>query len=162
MIWGQRIFFALAGLAVLQTVYYYPQMPEVIASHFDGLGAANAWSGKAGFFVLYLAIILLLVVVFIYTPIWSMRRSRFGMKIPHPEYWLAPERIEQTKRFFRQQMAIMGVLHIALAIYVMQLAILANFEPEPRIHESIFWVLAIYFAVLILWLIYFFLHFKRP
>ena len=55
------VFYPLTGVAVLQVVYYYPQLPAVVASHFDGHGAANGWSGKEFFFGLYLVILLLLV-----------------------------------------------------------------------------------------------------
>jgi len=37
----RRLFYGLIALAAVQTLYYYPQMPEVVASHFDGRGAPN-------------------------------------------------------------------------------------------------------------------------
>ena len=162
MIWFKRIFFLLVALALLQVVYYYPQVPDTVASHFDGLGSANAWSSKNGFFGLYLALILLLVMVFIFAPRWSETRIRFGMKIPNRDYWLAPERLQQTKQFFRRQMIIMGVVHLLLAIYTIQLAILANLNQQPRLHPSIAWALGLYFLFLIAWLIHFFIHFRKP
>ncbi len=160
--WTNRLFNALIVLAIVQTVYYYPQMPAVVASHFDGVGAPNAWSGRNGFFALYLAMIALVVVVFAWTPRWSERRLRFGSKIPNADYWLAPERVEQTRAYFRAQMRRLGVVHLLLAIYVMQLAIHANFSNPPRLHPSIVWALAIYFVLLISWLINFYRHFRRP
>lgn len=162
MNWFRRIFFALVALALVQIVYYYPQMPDVVASHFDGLGAANDWAGKNAFFGLYLAIIVMLIAVFEFVPRWSLTRSNFGMKIPNRDYWLAPERIEQTKAFFRRQMFIMGIAHLLLTMYAIQLAILANFDPQPRLHPSIGWALALYFLFLAAWLIFFYRHFKKP
>ncbi len=159
--WINRLFNALVVFSIVQTAYYFPQMPAVVASHFDGLGAPNAWSGRVGFFGLYLAMIALVVVVFAYTPKWAERRPRFGMKIPHADYWLAPERIEATRAYFREQMRLIGVVHLLLAIYVMQLAILANFADPPRLHPSIVGALALYFIVLIAWLINFHRHFRR-
>ena len=84
------------------------------------------------------------------------------MKIPNREYWLAPERKAETWAFFRRQMMLMGNLHLLLAIFAIQLAILANFAPQPRMHPSIGWALAIYFIAFTAWLIYFFWHFKKP
>jgi len=57
---------------------------------------------------------------------------------------------------------IMGVVHLALAIFAVQLAILANFDQQPRLHSSIGWALALYFVFLIAWLINYFLHFRKP
>ena len=162
MIWLKRIFFALIAMAIVQIVFYYPRMPEVVASHFDGLSAANDWSGRNGFFGLYTTMLGLLVLVFVYAPKWSDKRARFGAKIPNREYWLAPERLDQTREFFRRQMLIMGVVHLSLAIFAMQLVIQANFDQAPRLHHSISWALGLYFVILISWLIYFWLHFRKP
>jgi uncharacterized membrane protein len=161
MIWFKRIFSLLVALAILQVIYYYPQIPDTVASHFDGLGSANAWSSKNGFFGLYLAMILLLVIVFVFAPRWSETRIRFGIKIPNRDYWLAPERLQQTKDFFRRQMMIMGVAHLMLAIYTIQLAILANLNQQLRLHPGIVWALGLYFIFLIAWLIHFFMHFRK-
>jgi uncharacterized membrane protein len=133
-----RIFYALVVLAIVQTIYYYPIMPEVVASHFDGRGNADAWSNRNVFFGLYLAIVAMLAGIFIVLSRWSERRAQFGMKIPNREYWLAPQRIEQTRRFFRRQMMVMGVAHMMLAVYCVQLVINANFDQTPSLHQSIF------------------------
>ena len=161
MRWLQRIFYALIVITLLQTAVYYPQMPDVMASHWDGLGAANAWSGRTGFFALYLVIVAMVALVFDLTARYGVRGDR-QMKIPHADYWLAPERIAQTRAFFQRQMLLMGIAHLALAIYVMQLAILANLTAEPRLHPSVFWALTLYFVLLVAWLIHFFLHFRNP
>jgi hypothetical protein len=56
----------------------------------------------------------------------------------------------------------MGVIHVGLAIYTVQLAILANFDQQPRLHPSIGWALLLYFVILIAWLIHFYHHFRKP
>ena len=86
MNWLKLVFFALIALAIIQIVFYYPRMPDVVASHFDGLGAPNDWSGRNGFFGLYAAMLAILILVFVYAPRWSEKRARFGMKIPNREY----------------------------------------------------------------------------
>ncbi len=160
--WPRRIFYLLVTLAAVQVAYYYPRLPATVASHFDGLGAPNDWSGKGGFFALYIAIVFMLIGVFDLMPRWSGARPRFGMKIPNRDYWLAPERIDATRAFFRRQMMLMGVAHMALAVYAIQLAIVANFAAEPRLHPSIGWALGAYFVFLAGWLIHLHRHFRKP
>lgn len=162
MTWLRSIFYPLAGLAVLQSIYYYPKMPSVVASHFDGLGAANGWSGKGAFFVLYLTIVLLLIGVFEWLPKWVESRPNKHLKIPNREYWMSPERRVTTWAFFRRQMMLMGIANLCLAIFVIQLAILANFEQPPRLHSSVTWALGTYFTFFVAWLIHFMLRFKKP
>ncbi len=162
MLCYRRIFFALVAIAILQTVYYYPRVPQVVASHFDGTGVPNAWSGRDGFFALYLGMVALLVGVFVLLPRWSEKRIKFGMKIPNPDYWLAPAKVEETKRFFRRQMLLIGIVHLLLAITTVQLAIEANLAETPLLDHRIYWALGLYFVFLVAWLIHFFVHFRRP
>lgn len=162
MRWLRGSFYGLIAIAVLQTIYYYPRMPDIIASHFDGLGAPNGWSSRGGFFGLYLAILLMLIVIFEVVPRKVESWSGFGRKLPNRDYWLAPERIDQTRAFLRRYMMLMGNLHLLLAIFTIQLAILANFSAEPRMHASIVWVLGFYFLAMAAWLTYYFLHFRKP
>lgn len=156
------IFYPLIGLAVLQVIYYYSKLPPVVASHFDGSGAANGWSGKNAFFALYLVMLLLLVAVFEWLPKWIESRPDRKIKIPNREYWLSAERRAGTWAFFRRQMLVMGIAHLCLAIFAIQLAILANFELPPRLHSSIVWALAAYFVFFTAWMIHFLLRFKKP
>ena len=161
MRWPNRIFYSLVLLALVQSAVYYPQMPEIVASHWDGLGEPNDWPSRNVFFGMYLAMIGLVVLVFVLAPRWRFRGRR-GLKIPHADYWLAPERIDATRHFFRRQMLIMGSLHLLLAITVMQFAILANFSAATRLHQGIMWALGLYFIALLAWLARFFLHFRYP
>lgn len=162
MAWLRSVFYPLTALAVLQVVYYYPKLPGIVASHFDGLGAANGWAGKQGFFGLYLVIVLLLVGVFEWLPKWLESRPGRHLKIPHRDYWLSPERKAGTWAFFRRQMLLMGIAHLCLAIFAVQLAILANFEQPPRLHSSIGWALVAYCVFFAAWMLHFLLHFRKP
>ena len=157
----RRLFYGLITLAAVQVIYYYPQMPEVVASHFDGRGVPNGWSSRNVFFAIYLFMLALLVGIFIFIPRWSERRIGFSLKIPNRDYWLAPERLQQTRTFFQRQMTIMGVVHLLLAIVTVQLAILANLGQDDRLHSSIGWALGLYFFFIMAWLVHFWKHFSK-
>jgi len=156
------LFYALVAVALLQSIFYYPQLPPVVASHFDGAGAANGWSSRNVFFAIYLTMVVMLIGIFIYLPRWSGRRGKLRMNIPNQDYWLAPQRQQQTMEFFQRQMMILGIAHLLLAIYTVQLAILANLQQESGLHSSMWWALGSYFVFLTLWLINLFLHFRKP
>ena len=158
----RHLFFGLVGVSLLQVIYYYPQLPLVVASHFDASGAANGWSSRNGFFATYLVMVALLIGVFVLLPRWVAKRGGLGMKIPNRDFWLAPERRRQTHAFFRRQMLLMGSVHMLLAIITVQLAIHANLAQQTRLHQGMFWVLATYFVFLCAWLVYFYRHFRQP
>jgi len=156
------LLYALVAAALLQSAYYYPQLPAVVASHFDGAGAANGWSGRGVFFAIYLAMVAMVVGVFVWLPYWSGKRDKVRMNIPNRDYWLAPQRRAQTMEFFRRQMMLLGIVHLLLAIYTVQLAILANLQQESRLHASMWWALGAYFLLVSLWTIHLVLHFRKP
>ncbi len=162
MKWFRSIFIALIVLVILQILFYYPQMPDVVASHFDGSGTPNDWIGKTSFFVIYGFIMILLVIIFLYIPHRSEKRPNLRMKLPNRDYWLAPEQRTQTLAFFKRQMMIIGIVHLTLALIIVQFVIDTNFNQPPMLFSGIFWALLAYFVYLLAWIINFFLRFRKP
>ena len=157
----QFIFSALICVAIVQSIYYFPHLPEVMASHFDGLGDPNGWSSKAVFFGIYAGVLVLTIIIFAVIPNKFLHRSKTWLNLPDKEYWLAPERKHQTVAFIRSHLMYFGVVNVLLAIYVVQLVILANFNEQPRLSHTVVWALMIYFAYVAIWLIRFFIRFRR-
>ena len=156
------IFYALIATALFQVVYYYPRLPQVVASHFDGAGQANGWSSRNFFFGIYLGMVLLVVAIFAGLPRWTVKRGNFGLKIPNRDYWLAPERLDQTRDYFRRYMMVMGVAHLLLAVVTIQLAIQANLQQVTRLDDGIYLALGLYFVFITVWLLVFYRHFRKP
>lgn len=157
----QFIFTVLICVAIAQSIYYFPRLPEVMASHFDGLGDPNGWSTKAVFFGIYAGMLVLSIVIFAVIPNKFLHSSKLWLNLPNKEYWLAPKRTDQTVAFIRSHMMYFGIVNVLLAIYVVQLVILANFNDQPRLNSTIVWALLIYFAYVAIWLIRFFIRFRR-
>ena len=90
------VFFVLCLLCVVQAAYYYPLLPERIASHFGPSGRPDAWSAKASFITFYLIIVAILFLLF---PTISFAVSKIPVSfinLPNKEYWLSPARKQQT------------------------------------------------------------------
>jgi uncharacterized membrane protein len=72
------------------------QLPERVATHFGARGEPNGWMSREGhlrfmlFFGAALPVFILGLFVFI------RRTHGWGLNIPHRDYWLAPERREDT------------------------------------------------------------------
>lgn len=154
-------FSALIILAIMQVIYYFPRMPETLASHFDGLGDPNGWSSKIVFFAIYAAVLLLTIFIFVVFPDKFIKSSGQGIKIANKEYWLAPERREATIKFYRSYFLLFGIANAMLAILTIQFVIHANFKQQPRLDSAIVWVLVLYFIFVIAWLIRFYTKFRR-
>ncbi len=154
------LIWTLVLFALAQTLFYLPQLPDTMATHFDGSGRPNGWTSKTAFFALYLAFVAMLLLIFLGSGRLFM--WRYEMRIPEREYWLAPERREETIAFLHRRMLWMGVASVGLAVVVAQMVIEANFLDPPRLSANIYWALLAYFVYVALWLASLFLHFRKP
>jgi uncharacterized membrane protein len=150
----------LVLVALAQSLWFFPQLPDIVASHFDGAGRPNGWSGKGFFFAFYLLIVCAVASIFLIAG--SSVRPRSRLRIPNLEYWLAPERSEETISFLRRNLLSAGAASLALAVVVMQFAIQANFEDPPRISAAVYWALLAYFLYVGVWLVRLYLRFRVP
>ena len=146
------LFGALVLLALVQTAYYYPQMSDPIASHFDGSGRPDGWSSRAGFFGIHLAMVAMCVAIFVGLPRTFTRMPTRWISLPNRDYWLTPERREGTVRFLQTSMIWFGAAHMFLEVYVIQLVVLANRSGTNQLSSSIWYVMIGYFAFTFVWL----------
>lgn len=93
---SRLVFAILLVVAVALMVVHYPQLPERMASHFDGAGRANGWSSKAFFFGVQAFVLLLVTVCFAILPQRIQKLPPDKINLPNKSYWLAPERREAT------------------------------------------------------------------
>lgn len=152
----------LAGLAVVQLVYYYAAMPETMASHFDGAGRPNGFQSRDGFYALTAAMLSMVVVLFGGFRFLFRVLPASAINVPNREHWLAPERFEETIDFMVRQMEWMGVATLILLIFVLQGVFEANQSPEPRLGGAIWWALLGYFSFTAVWLVRFLRRFRKP
>ena len=157
-----RFLFALlvAG-AILQVAWYYPRVPEVMASHFGGDGRPNAWSSRSVFFAFEVGGVLLVALITQGAP-WLLRVAPHLVNLRHKNYWLAPDWRAQTQSFFATAFAWLGCALLAFLLAVMELAIRANLGVSRRLDPAIWWLLAgfgIFFAV---WLTVMLMRFGKP
>ncbi len=154
----------LIGLAIavgLQSVYYYPQLPTTLASHFDGAGVPNGWSARWLFFSIHFAIAALLLIIFLGIPLLVNRLPKERINLPNKDYWLAPERRHQTLTFIQAQFLWLGVASLSLSLYIMQLVIQFNLQTVTRLSITIVWVLVAYSVFVLIWLVRFIRKFAK-
>lgn len=144
MLWAHRSLLALIVLAGIQIAVYWAYLPDVVASHFDGAGVPHGWSSKTAFFLLYAVMIGVIYVSFVTVPAWHARRAALQVEVPR---WRA-----RVLASLRVRMAWLGVVHLLMAIAVVQMVLDANIEHRP-LTSVIYWLLGGYFVFLIGWLI---------
>jgi len=156
------VLLALVLLAAIQIFHYYPRLPDVVASHFDGAGAPNGWSTRTLFFAIEAGAVALAGLLALGAP-WLLRVAPRWVNLPHKAHWLGPGRRAATQAYFDAAFAWFGCALVALLIGVMQLAIRANLGGPPRLNASVMWALLAGFAgFMVVWLVAFLRRFRAP
>lgn len=127
---------------VVQAVYYYPLLPERIASHFDMKGNPNGWSSKESFLVLWYLMIVFLNVWVPLVGVLVRKLPPSMINIPHREYWLATEERKARVReaVFVMMAGIFAGVNLLLAVVFRQLARF-NLGQAARADGQIIWVI---------------------
>jgi len=156
------IFLVLALVGAMQCGYYAPRLPEIVASHFGIGGTVNGWQTKTAFFAVEPAVILLATVISFGVPRLIEAMPVSLINLPHKEFWLGPERREDTLSYIRTWSAWFGCGLLAFLLFVMELAYRANFSTPPQFNNAAFVPALLAFVIFdtgaLGWLI---LHFSR-
>ena len=150
------------GLAAAQGAYYYSQLPQRVASHFNAAGQPDGWMDKetmvwlsigfiAGMSVMWLGIGTLLKC----TPVSLIN-------LPNKDYWLAPERRDWTFAAISADFARFGYVLCSFLLILFEMAYRANLRTEPRLSNAVWLLLAGFLVFSLIWTVKFYLYFRRP
>jgi len=157
----QKIFVAIVAIAVAQMIFYYGQLPDTVACHFDGRGHPNGWSTKPMFFGVMFGMIGLMALCFLYFPRTFGRMPTEWISLPHRDHWLSDERRGATVRFIEHQCTWFGVATLLLILSTIQFTIDANLTSHQGLPGHFMWVFWVYMAYTVVWTVRFVGHFVR-
>ena len=151
---------ALLVVIALQFVYYYPRLPDRVASHFDARGVPNDWSSKGAFFAIMGCVIALIALIFVGFGLWLPKMPVSMMNLPHKRYWFAPERREETLSVLSGYMYWFGAATLAFMAGIFQQTFEANLNPGRPLDQP--WLyLGPYLAVTVVWTVFLLRRFSR-
>jgi uncharacterized membrane protein len=130
------VFAALLIAVVAQAVVYYPQLPERMASHFNGAGQPNAWSPKLGFFGLQAFVVAVVTASFALLPAWIQRLPARLINLPNKDYWLAPERHATTMASVGAALTWFGCVVLTFILVITWRVIRFNLGLDPVLPAS--------------------------
>jgi uncharacterized membrane protein len=159
----QSWFFSLAMLGALAHLfYYYPQLPERVATHFGPGGRADAWGSKQGFALTYGLVVGGLGLLFLSLAIFLPRLPAGIINIPNRGYWLAPEREQATLRRVARQMLTFGAATVVFLAVTFHVSMQASMTGTDQLGPG-FWVaLLAYLLYACVWALRFTLAFRKP
>jgi uncharacterized membrane protein len=142
----------LAAVAAGQLLHYYPRLPETIAVHFGASGRADGWAGKTGFFPIYAAIEAAIVLAGLAVAFLGERMPASFLNMPNRDYWLSPERRDESLAFFWTQAIWIEVATLAFLIVVAEFVFRANLAGGAPTLTRDFLLVLIVFVAGVLWL----------
>ena len=159
-----KLIFALLVLyAAVHFSYYYPQLPGVVASHFNGRGAANGWQSKSAFFGVFVGVSVLAVVMGFAIPQIIAVIPAQWINLPNKRYWLAPEHRAETMEFLNGYFAWFACGLYLVLILTFDYAVQQNLHPEdPPDAARMWYALAGLLVFTTVWTIRMLAKFLRP
>jgi uncharacterized membrane protein len=91
------VFLLLCALSVVHSLYYYPLLPDRVASHFDSSGLADGWASKASFVTGSLIATGICALVFLGVSFAMLGIPDRFINLPNKDYWLSPEHSRVTR-----------------------------------------------------------------
>lgn len=162
------LLFAPLLVFAYQVLRYYPELPERVASHFDGAGNPNGWSSKSSFCTSFAVLQGFLCVFFLGLTVGIRRVPTALINLPRKSYWLAPERRESTFDFLGRQLLSFALVTQLFFVAIFHLVIRANLPGAEQGVEAAqamgepFWILLVgYLGFTSLWTLWFLLRFLR-
>ena len=154
------IILLLIGLFVAQIFYYYPNLPEIMASHFNGYGEPDGWLSKQSFVALEGVILSVIVFEFTMLPLLIEKMPDSLLNLPNKDFWLAAERRAETFSTIRQNFEWFGIMLLTLFVAVNQLVFRANINRENLPTTEMWLIIGAFLIFVIVWLINFMRRFR--
>lgn len=129
-----------------QIVYYYPNLPERMASHFNAFGEPDRWMSKSGFMIFESIILLLVIGEFTLLPSLIKNLPDSLINLPNKDYWLAAERRDKTFSILKRFFEIFSILLLMLFISVNEFVFRANLNRQ-ELPNYVWLILLIFLAV---------------
>ena len=154
------IFIAILLLCLGHAAYYYPLLPEHVASHFGASGRPDAWSDREAFVALYLAAAAVIAVLFSgIGPVLGRVPDRL-INLPNKDHWLSPGRRQETIKVLSRQFLWFGSATLLLLLDIFHQSFRVHLGKAPALEHPAA-SLAVYAGFSLLWSIGLIAKFRR-
>lgn len=154
--------FLVLAVFIVQCIYFYPVLPNLMASHFDSSGNPDRWITKPFFFLFEAVILFLMLFVFLALPKLTVKIPKNMVNLPNKDYWLTEERSVETCRILAEFNNWFCVGLIMLFFTVNHFVFKANIEKISLPSVAMWLIVLLFIAFTIVWTIVLLLRFRLP
>ena len=127
---ANHVIYILLGLVLIAAgadiAWYYPQLPDQIATHFNGRGQPDGSSGKVGFVVGQGFLLVFMPAFFVGISCLIGRLPTSLINVPNRDYWLSPARKAVTLAILHRMMLLFALVMTTFMAGLMHLILAAN------------------------------------
>jgi len=139
------------------------QLPARVASHFDAAGLANGFMPRGDYLLFMLVLTLGVPLLVAFVSVVVPRIAPATLKLPARDYWLAPERRDQTYATLSTAGFVMASIIACFLIALHFLVLSANGQTPPRLDNVLMWALiALLIVSLLTWQWFCWRRFHNP
>lgn len=147
--------YALLALAWLAFAAYVwgssGQLPERVATHFGPGGAPNGWQTHEGY-IRFTLVFGTAIPAFVLGTFALIRYlNGWGLNVPNKDYWLAPERREETFDFVQRCGVWMTGLMLFFLASVHYSILVANAQPHVKLPPIFFILVGVFLVSTLAW-----------
>ena len=117
---------AIALLAVAQNAWYWGQLPDRVATHFNLEGTPNDWMTKTNATIVMCGFQVGMPFLLMAVTLLAARLPAAMVNIPNREYWLHPDRHASSMRYVQTFMNWIAVAFALFAMAISHLVFMAN------------------------------------
>ncbi len=152
---------ALLVGALAHLVLYYPSLPDRVPSHFDARGVADDWMSKDSFALTMAATYALTGGFFVVLAQLLPRIPTSMINVPNREYWLAPERRNESLADVGRRLTRFGAVTVVLILALVHETILVALERKETLSGFLL-VMAAYGIYTLIWCVGLIRRFGKP
>jgi len=139
---------ASGAAGVLLVSYHWQRLPDRVASHFNGSGAADGWMSRDANFLLSAGLLVGLTAMFYFLGVMMQRLPQRWINLPNKYYWFAADRDRATRLHLANWSRIFGALLNLFLIFIFHQVFLANISNPVAMDNTVMFAgLAVYLAI---------------
>jgi uncharacterized membrane protein len=130
------ILLVCAAILVASAIYGHQQLPDKIASHFNGSGIANGWMSSSSFTLTMLAVGLG-IPAFVVGIMYSIRffPAKY-LNVPNPSYWREPTNYKRACDFLFVSSLWFASAFLLWQTFFSRLIVTANLVSPPHLNST--------------------------
>lgn len=153
---------AMALLAVAQNAWYWGQLPDRVATHFNLEGTPNDWMTKTNATIMMSGFQIGMPFLLIAITLLAARLPASMVNIPNREYWLHPDRHASSMRYVQTFMNWIAVAFALFAMVVSHLVFVANRDGDGLNTRWFYALMTVFLVSIFISVVTLIYHFRLP